>query len=137
MLGDGMVSFGVALATDFRNWKSSPKMHFSSFSLLLMRNAPRVASTSPPFIAELDFQAFSAPGNAADPVEEIHVPRAAAILTVGNAPEPDVLLHLHRFADGLVLNATQFGSRDAALLMLLARLKYLFPPQEAANVIGA
>src|SRR5690348_2204707 len=88
-------------------------------------------------IAELDFQAFSAPGNAADLVKEIHVPRAAAILTVGDALEADVLLHLHRASDGFVLNPAQFCSRDAALLMPLARLKYLLRPQEAANVIGA
>src|SRR6266851_8378200 len=88
-------------------------------------------------IAELDFQAFSAPGNAADLVKKIHVPRPTAIFTVGNAPKADVLLHLHRFADGLVLNATQFGSRDTTLLMFLARLKHFFRPQEAANVIGA
>ena len=35
----------------------------------------------------------------ADPVEKIHVPRAAPELAVGDALEPDLLLHAHRLAD--------------------------------------
>ena len=55
---------------------------------------------------------------AADLVEEIHVPGAAAKLAVGDALEPDLLLHPDYFANGFVLDAAQLRGRQAAGLML-------------------
>ena len=47
MLGDGMVSFGVAVATDFRKVKASAKIGCCSVSLPVMRSAAGVNSMSP------------------------------------------------------------------------------------------
>ena len=64
-------------------------------------------------VAELDRQAFVGPAHAAELVDEVHVPRGATELAVGGRPEPDVLLHAHDRADGIVLRQPQLPGRDA------------------------
>ncbi len=67
MLGEGMVSFGVpVVTTDFRNSKSSPKMHFSKVSLPTIRSADGVNSMSPPLLWKVTLRlslTFSTPPN--------------------------------------------------------------------------
>ena len=75
--------------------------------------------------------------HAADLVHEVHVPRRAAELAVGDALQADVLLHLHDGADRIVLDCLQLRGADATLLVLLACAQQLLRPQQAADVIGA
>jgi len=60
-------------------------------------------------------------GDAADMVEEIHVQEPAAVLAVGDAPEPDRLLELDASRIASVLgHGAGLGGRDLACLWLLA-----------------
>ena len=68
-------------------------------------------------ILEFDMQAVVAVGDAADLIEEIHVPRAAAHLAVGDPAEADVPLQLHPVANGAILGCAQLGRGEAASLM--------------------
>jgi hypothetical protein len=53
-------------------------------------------------------------GDAAELVDEVHVPGGAAELAVGRRPQPTVLLLAHDVADRLVLDAAQLVGVDAA-----------------------
>src|SRR5260370_40495554 len=88
-------------------------------------------------VVELDREIVLHLGDAADLVEEIHVPGGAAVLAVGDALEADLLLHLHRLGHGVVLDPAHRRARKAARLVLLARLQQFLGPQQAADMVGA
>src|SRR5579862_1877972 len=74
-------------------------------------------------VLELDMKAMVAVADPANPVEKIHVPRAAAHLAVGDALEADAPLQRDPIADRLVLGGTQRRSVDPAGLTVGARLQ--------------
>ena len=65
------------------------------------------------------------------------MPRAAPELAVGDALEPDLLLHPHEIADRGILDPPQFLGRDPPRLMFGPRPQQLRRPQQAAHVVGA
>src|SRR5262249_4106131 len=69
--------------------------------------------------------------------EEIGLPRGAAILAVGDRPEPGRLLLADERDDLAVLDGAQRPGVDLAALALLTRLVQRRRAQEAADVIGA
>ena len=137
MLGDGMVSFGVACATDFRNAKSSPKMHLSSVELALDVQGSGGEFDHALIIAELHFHVVLHLGRAAHLVEEIHVPGSAAELAVGDPFQAQIFLPADNVADGLVFNAAQVGFADAAVLFIFASFEQLWRAKQAADMVGA
>jgi hypothetical protein len=82
-------------------------------------------------------EALAATADAADLVEKIHVPGAAAHLAVADALEADIALQRDRVADRPILGGAQLGGREATGLMLGTRLEQLRRAQQAADVIGA
>jgi hypothetical protein len=88
-------------------------------------------------VLELDMQLPVAVDHAADLIEEIHVPRAAAHLAVGDPAQPERRLAPHRRGDRLVLDGAQFRRGEPPRLMLLPRLQQLRRAQQAADMIGA
>ena len=138
MLGDGIVSFGVPRpTTDFRNSKWSPKMQPSRFSLLATRKPGRREVDVALVAVKMHGDVLLDLLHAADLVHEVHVPRRAAELAVGDALQADVLLHLHDRADRIVLDGLQLRGADAAVLVIVARAQQLLRTQQAADVIGA
>ena len=138
MLGEGIVSFGVPRpTTDFRNSKCSPKMQPSSDSLPSTRRPDGVKSMSPLSLWKCTVMFCSTFCDAADLVHEIHVPRRAAELAVGDALQADVFLHLHGGADRVVLDRLQLRGAHASLLVLFACTQQLLRTQQATDVIGA
>jgi len=79
----------------------------------------------PGLVSELDAQRLVGLGHSADLVEEIHVPRAAAELAVGDAFEANLLLDPRDIANRCVLDTAQFLEREAAGLMLGPRPQQL------------
>ena len=117
MLGDGIVSFGIAVVTiDFRNVEVVAEDRVLERDPARRRcSAGRLNSMSPLGVVELRPHArSSACVIAAELVDEVHVPRAAAELAVGRDLEADVLLHPHRVADRLVLDGAQLVGVDRA-----------------------
>ena len=112
MLGDGIVSFGVPRATDLRNAKSSAKMRRLQLQLAGHTHRCRRELDVAVLVVELNFQIVLRLGDPADLIDEVHVPRGAAVFAVGHALEPDVLLHLDDLADGRVLDAALVGRAD-------------------------
>ena len=116
MLGDGIVSFGVALVThSCRNSKCSAKIGFSSVTLPSTCIAAGVHSMSPSALWNLTFRLPGRLLDAAELVDEVHVPGRAAELAVGGRAQADVLLQLDRVADRVVLDAR---SSSASILSL-------------------
>ena len=70
-------------------------------------------------------------------VDEVHVPRRAAELAVGDRPQADVALQLHDVADRGILGRAELVAVDPAGRVVLPRPQQLGRAQEAADVIGA
>src|SRR6516164_8096549 len=102
MLGEGIVSFGVTSpdAQDCRNAKSSPKIVCARWIFEPTWIAAGVNSMSPCSL-ELDLDVARSLLDAAELIDEIHVPRRAAELPVGRRLQADVVLHLHDRANRL------------------------------------
>ena len=75
--------------------------------------------------------------DAAELVDEIHVPGAAPELPVGGALQADLLLQVDRLAHGRILDRLQLIRREAAVGVVGARLPQGRRTQEAADVVGA
>ena len=88
-------------------------------------------------VAELDAQNLLGLADPADPVKKIHMPRAAAELAIGDALEPDLLLHPHDIADRRILDPPQLRGRNPPRLMLPPRPQQLRRPQQTPDMIGA
>ena len=139
MLGDGIVSFGVARwsRTPAGTRSASAKIGFSSVTLPSTCIAAGVHSMSPSALWNLT---FSFPGVfliAAEPVDEVHVPGRAAELAVGGRAQADVLLQLDRVADRVVLDRAQLFGVDRVVREVLARLQQRGRAEQAADVVGS
>jgi hypothetical protein len=75
--------------------------------------------------------------DAAELVDEVHVPRLAAQLAVGRGLQPDLALPPDVRLDGGVLDLRELRGRDVAGRELVAGLEHLFRAQEAADVVGS
>src|SRR5579872_2521271 len=76
-------------------------------------------------------------GDAADLVEEIHMPGAAAHLAIGDALEAEIALQLDPVTDSGVLGGAQRGGRKTAGRVLGAGLQQRGRAQQTADMIGA
>ena len=137
MLGDGMVSLGVAVVTvSARKRNASAKIGWSRRTLALTRSAAGVNSIVPSGVLELHDQLLVGPRDPTQLVDEVHVPRAAAQLAVGGRLEPDLLLHPHDVADGVVLGGAEVLGADATGGGVLAGLEQRRRAEQAPDVIG-
>ena len=75
--------------------------------------------------------------DAVELVDEVHVPRRAPELAVGDRLETDLLLPAHGLADRVVLEAPQRVPVDAAGGEVLTGSQHLWRAQQAADVVGA
>ncbi len=89
------------------------------------------------FVVELHLQVVVRLGNAANLIDEVHVPGRAAVLAVGHPLESDILLHPDDRADGRVLDPALVLGRNPALRVVIPGLEHLGRAQQAANVVGA
>ena len=139
MLGDGIVSFGVAPSMVSRRYsKASPKMVFGSVTLLGDVHRGRRVVVLALLVAEMHVEALALDLlHAAELVDEVHVPGGAAELAVGRGLQPDLLLHGHDFADRLVLHRPQPIGVDAPGGVVLPGGQQLGRAQQAAHVVGA
>ena len=87
-------------------------------------------------VLELDDQVLLGGADAAELVDEVHVPRAAAQLTVRGRLEADVLLHPYDGSDGFVLLGPQLLRRDPSGRRVVARPEELGGAEQAADVVG-
>ena len=125
MLGDGIVSFGVM---------PSPTCVFQKPEMV---GENRVAKPDPVvdaqcrrseikragFVEELHMQLLVGLRDAAELVDEVHVPCRPPEFSVGGGLQPDVALHGDDVADGCILGLTQCFYRDLARRALSARLQ--------------
>jgi hypothetical protein len=75
--------------------------------------------------------------DAAELVDEVHVPGLAAQLAVGHRAQPDLTLHPDHLADGSVLGRRELGGGDAAGPEVRSRLQQPGRSQQAADVVRA
>ena len=87
-------------------------------------------------VAELHHDLVVGAGDAAELVDEVHVPRRAAELPVGRRAQSDVLLQRDDVADRVVLDRAQAGGVDAALREVVTGLHQRPRAQQAADVVG-
>src|SRR5215203_5594654 len=73
--------------------------------------------------------------DAADLIEKIHVPGAAAKLAVCDALEAKLGLHYDGMADTVILGLAQHSSRDPTGFVLGARGKQGYRPQQAPDML--
>ena len=88
-------------------------------------------------VGELDLDVTRGLGDAAEGVDEVHVPGGPAEFPVGGGLQADLLLHAHRLADLLILDRAQLGGRDLACGEVVAGLEQPRRAQQAADVVGA
>ena len=88
-------------------------------------------------VAHLDAEVVVALPDATELVDEVHVPRGAAELTVGRGLEPDVLLHPHDVADRVVLDRAQLRRGDTPRGGFLASAEHRLRAEQAADVVGS
>ena len=137
MLGDGMVIFGTAVRTcSDRNRKSSAKIGSSRCTGFAHGDPGGDELTGALVVAELDHDLFLGAGDPAQLVDEVHVPRRAAELSVGRDVQADVLLQGDDIADRLVLDRAQAGGVDPARREIMAGLHQCSRAQQAADVVG-
>ena len=115
MLGEGIVSFGVAVVTaSCTNVKASAKIGSRSATRSSTCSAAGENSIVPSALRNWTLMWSCAVDDAAELVDEVHVPRGAAELAVGGRLQPDLLLLAHDVADRLVLDAAQLVGVDAS-----------------------
>ncbi len=139
MLGDGIVSLGRAEETFSRtNSKSSPKIVSRERELRVDVGGRRRPVVLAVLVVEVHADRVVLDlVDAAELVDEVHVPGLAAELAVGRGLEADLLLAPDDLADRLVLQPAQLGVVDAAGGVVLAGLQKLLRAQQAADVVGS
>ena len=133
----GNGEFGGACCGRFEELKIFAEDTFLELELSAHANGRRRKFDVALLVVEFHLHIVVGFGHSADLVEKVHVPGSTPMLAVGDALQPDVLLHFDHFADGLILEVAQFGGRDAAGLMLFTRLQEFFRAQQASHVVGA
>ena len=88
-------------------------------------------------VVELDPDVARGLLDAAELVDEVHVPGRASELAVGGRLQADVALHLDDLADRLILGRPQLIERQLARRVLVAGRQQTGGAQQAADVIGA
>ena len=114
MLGDGMVIFGIDLRTAREEPEVVGEDRFVEVQRLADGQAGGDELAGALVVAELHHEFLVGPGDAAELVDEVHVPRRAAELPVGRRAEAEVLLQGDDVADGVVLGRAQAVGVDAA-----------------------
>ncbi len=106
-VGEGIVTFGVAFAVDFRKRKSSTKIGFGRASLPATCHeggaCSRVRFSVWNVTAIFEGISFTF----VEPQQEVAMPGAAIVFAVGDDAQAEVFLHRHDIADRLFLNALQ------------------------------
>src|SRR5690606_24715047 len=85
--------------------------------------------------AELDFVIADGGGDAVQLFQKVDVEEGPPLLTVGDASQAGVLLHLGHFTDGIVLDGAQLFRADPAFLEFRARLAQRRRTQQAADMV--
>ncbi len=137
LLGAGMVILGVTFVTDFRNLKWSTKIGCGRDELAVDADTGRRELDVALMGVELRLDARRHHGHIGELLEKIEMPEGAAELAVGCDLEADILLHLDRLADRLVLDLTELLGGNLVALFLLARIEQRLGPQQTADMIGA
>ena len=115
MLGDGMVIFGVAVRTWLaRNAYASAKMVRGNVIGSSTSSAADANSSVPASLKNWTVSFSSGLVDAAELVDEVHVPGRTAELAVGRGPQADVFLHPYDVGDGRVLDGAQVIVGDLA-----------------------
>ena len=132
-----MVSFGVFFVTvSRRNENASPKIVSVQRDLARHSHRRGRVVVLALLVLELHVQALALHLlDAAELVDEVHVPGLAAELAVGGRLQAHVLLHGHDLADGLVLGRLERVVVDRARGVVVACLEQRLRPQQAAYVV--
>ena len=101
MLGDGIVSFGVALRDRAEEREVVGENARVELELARHPHGRRRELDVSLFVVELDLQVVLRLGDPADLVDEVHVPGRPAVFAVGHPLQADVLLHLDDGTDGV------------------------------------
>ena len=136
MVGEGIVTLGVCLVTDFRNLKSSSWIGRPCFTLPVTLSTGGAKPTSPFLVWNCAVKPawVSTPSSCSRKSMWKYV---AAEFAVGDSFQAQVLLELHDVADGGVLDLAKVLLRDLALGQALAGIDDFPGAQEAADVVGA
>ena len=141
MLGDGIVSFGVCsgAATDRRYANASPKIVSDSPIRPSTCSDGGANSSVPGRVAELHVQRLVDDlRDAVERVDEVHVPRRAAELPVGDGPQPDVVAAGARRRAIAASSTARSSSASIAPPAKRSRAsQQLGRAQQAADVVGA
>ena len=136
MLGDGMVIFGIAVLTaPARNRKSSAKIGSSRCSGLRTASPAAMNWPMPSSLRNCAAQ-FVGADDAAQLVDEVHVPGVAAELPVGRRAEAEVLLEGDDLADGVVFSRAEAVGVDATGREVVTGLYEVSGAQQATDVLG-
>ena len=140
MLGDGMVSFGVAVAVtaSARNVKCVAEDRCPAGAIRsCTRSAADSKSSSPCVVAEVHLELLVGRVDAAELVDEVHVPRRTAELAVGGRLQTDLLLHRDDVADRRVLDRPQLVGVIWPAACCSRAASSARRAQQAADVVGA
>ena len=111
MVGEGIVTLGVRVVTDFRNSKSPAWIGLTWRTLPVTCITGGAKSTVPAPLRKLTaMPPFTS--HAGELLQEVDVEVGAAELAVGDALQPDLLLEAHDLADRAVFRRAQLGARD-------------------------
>jgi hypothetical protein len=124
MVGEGMVTLGVARVIERRN------SHLAS-DLYHGRRVIDLATD----LVKLDWQSALL-HHAIELGQEVDVKVGAAKLPIGNGPQTDLLLQLYGLANRIVFRGTQLFCSEGALFEALTCLQQRCGAQQASNVVG-
>ena len=133
MLGEGIVSFGVPRAGDGVGEEREvlAEDRVVQRQALVHARPGRRELDRAPVVAEAGLHRVLRALDAAELVDEVHVPGGAAQLAVGDRAQTDLLLHRDRVANRLVLRGAQLLRGQAALVV-----RSRAPPAARAGAAG-
>ena len=137
MLGEGIVSFGVALG---HRAEEREVVREDALLELQLPGDPHGRGRELDvtlLIVELHLQVVLRLGDAANLIDEVHVPGRAPVFAVGHGLQSDVLLHPDDGPDGGVLDAALLVGRNAAVRVIVAGPQHVWRTEQAADMIGS
>ena len=138
MLGEGMVSLGTAVVTVLRrNEKASAKIVSLQRDPVVHLEGGGLEVELALLVAEVDLQLLLRRADAAELIDEVHVPGRTTELAVGRRPQSDLLLQAYGGRDGSSSTARSSPSVISPWPCRRARLQQRGRPQQAADVVGA